>query len=247
MPTLELIYDPDCPNVQRAREQLRLALAEAGLPLQWQEWNRADPEAPGYACQYGSPTFLVNGRDAAGVSPTEEANNCRVYPDAQGRLARVPTVEMLTTALSQAKGETPRAKGATSARKGWRAMLAVIPAAGTALLPWGTCPACWPAYVGVLSSLGLGFIDYTPYLLPLTLVFLAVAVASLGYRAKGRGYGPLILGVLAAGVVVLSKFAFSSETGTWGGIGLLIAASGWNSWPRPKERGGYCPACISKT
>lgn len=120
MLTVELVYDPDCPNVQRAREQLRWALAKAGLPVQWQEWNRAAPEAPGYARQYGSPTFLVNGRDVAGVSPADGANNCRVYPDDQGRLARVPTVEMLTTALSQAIRETSRAERATSARKRWR-------------------------------------------------------------------------------------------------------------------------------
>lgn len=247
MPTVELIYDPDCPNVEKAREQLRRALAEAGLPLQWQEWNRAAPEAPNHAREYGSPTILVDGRDLAGLSPSEEVNSCRVYPDPDGRLMRVPAMEMIATALLQAKEGTPPAKGVTSSRNGWRAMLTVIPAAGAALLPWGTCPACWPAYVGLLSALGLGFIDYTPYLLPLTLVLLAVAVASLGYRAKGRGYKPLVLGMMAAGLVALSKFAFSSETGIWGGMGLLIAASVWNVWPRPKDRGGSCPACVAET
>jgi hypothetical protein len=247
MLTVELVYDPDCPNVQGAREQLRLALAEAGLPLQWQEWNRADPEAPSYARGYGSPTFLVNGRDVAGASLAEGANNCRVYPDAQGRLGRVPTVAMLAAALSRTKEETPRAKGGPSSRKGWRAMLAVLPAAGAALLPWGTCPACWPAYVGLLSALGLGVIDYTSYLLPLTLAFLAIALVPLGYRAKAGDYRPLALGVVAVLAVVVSKFVFSSETGAWAGTGLLVAASLWNSRPPTKNRGGSCAACATQT
>lgn len=29
---IELIYDPDCPNVEGARAQLRVALAMEGLP-----------------------------------------------------------------------------------------------------------------------------------------------------------------------------------------------------------------------
>ena len=29
-PKIELIYDPDCPNVERARERLRQAVAECG-------------------------------------------------------------------------------------------------------------------------------------------------------------------------------------------------------------------------
>ena len=29
-PRIELIYDPDCPNVERARERLRHAIAERG-------------------------------------------------------------------------------------------------------------------------------------------------------------------------------------------------------------------------
>ena len=65
--------------------------------------------------------------------------------------------------------------------------LAVLPGIGAALLPAVTCPACWPAYAGLLSALGLGFANYTPYLLPLTIVFLTVALGALGYQALQRG------------------------------------------------------------
>src|SRR5579884_1177672 len=115
-----------------------------------------------------------------------------------------------------------------------------------ALLPKLTCPVCWPVYAGILSSLGLGFINYTTYLLPLTILFLVLAVASLGYRAKNRrGYKPFILGVLAAIIVIVSKFIFVSDLTTYGGIVLLMGTSLWNSWPERRADSGSCPACVS--
>ncbi len=44
--------------------------------------------------------------------------------------------------------------------------------------------ASWPAYAGLLSSVGLGFLISAKYLLPLTVVFLIFALAALGFRAK---------------------------------------------------------------
>lgn len=34
----------------------------------------------------------------------------------------------------------------------WPSMLSVLPGVGVALLPIGTCPACWPAYAGLLGA-----------------------------------------------------------------------------------------------
>lgn len=241
MPTVELIYDPECPNADRARAHLRRALADMGQPSRWQEWNRADPGSPAYVRNYGSPTVLVDGRDVAGVMPSDGSNSCRVYPGEDGQLQGVPTVEMITSTLSQASKGVPPAN-----RKGWLGILAVIPSVGAAALPAVGCPACWPAYAGLLSALGLGVVDYTPYLLPLTVVFLTVALLSLGYRARRRHkYKPLIVGIVAAWVVVVSKFVFSANAATYGGIALLLAASIWNSWPEQRTDGGSCPACSS--
>lgn len=129
-------------------------------------------------------------------------------------------------------------------KNGWRRAAAVLPGIGLALLPKLTCPACWPAYAGILSSMGLGFVNYNPYLFPLTALFLTLAVASLGFRAKRRrGYGPLIVGTVAALVLLIGKFLFASEAALYGGIALLTAASLWNSWPQRKEGRGSCPAC----
>jgi hypothetical protein len=95
--------------------------------------------------------------------------------------------------------------------------------------------------------MGLGFINYTPFLLPLTILFLATVLATLAWRAKARrGYTPLVLGLLASAVVLVGKFQFDSDSATYAGIALLIVASLWNAWPR-RERTAPCPACATDT
>jgi hypothetical protein len=80
--------------------------------------------------------------------------------------------------------------------------------------------------------MGLPFTVPAPYLLPLTLGALILAIGALGFRAKRRrGFGPLAVGVLAASLVVVGMFALDLNLMTYVGIALLIAASVWNSWP----------------
>lgn len=112
--------------------------------------------------------------------------------------------------------------------------LLAAPGIGLALLPKLACPACWPAYAGLLSSIGLGFLVSTRYLLPLTATFLVVAVGMLAFRAnKRRGYTPFALGVTAAALLMYGKFSLASNPVLYAGLGLLIVASVWNSWPIP--------------
>ncbi len=119
----------------------------------------------------------------------------------------------------------------------------MLPAIGTALLPKVACPACWPAYAGVLGAVGLGFLMDVTWLLPVTAVFLGLAVGALGSRARRRrGHGPFLVGGVAAAVVLTGKFAFDSDAAMYAGLGLLVAASLWNSWPR-RRKAAACPAC----
>ena|SRR2546430_17173920 len=68
--------------------------------------------------------------------------------------------------------------------------LVALPGMGVSLLPKLMCPACWPAYAGIVSALGLGFLVSTKYLLLLTAAFLSITLASLGFRASRRhGFG----------------------------------------------------------
>lgn len=133
-------------------------------------------------------------------------------------------------------------------KKSWTFNTAMLPSIGVALLPKLSCPACWPAYAGLLSSLGIGFVDYTPYLLPFTLLFLVVSLATMAYKAANRhGYRPLLLGVAASTILLIGKFYFDSDAAMYVGLAVLVAASLWNTWPGKRQASsGDCPACAAK-
>lgn len=242
MLTVELIYDRDCPNIQEARAHLLRAFAETGRGACWQEWDRGSPETPPYVRYYGSPTILVNGHDVAGASPSAGADCCRIYAAYDGKLSGIPSIESIASALvSATQIPSSNPKKAALPTGGWGHVLAVLPALGTPWLP--ICPACWPAYAGLLSSFGLGFINYGRYLFPLTTAFLILALISLTYQAKARrGYKPLALGMLAAILIIVGKFVWVSDGTLYGGVTLLMGASLWNAWPRRRTTRGSCPA-----
>lgn len=241
MTTVELIYFRECPNISLARERLLQAFAAAGITPQWKEWERNDPASPAHARAYGSPTILVNGRDVTGVGPLSEgAGACRVYAHAPSAMEGAPNVDSIATALRATQAGKP-------VRGGWPRSFAALPAIGAAALPKLTCPACWPAYSGILSSMGVNFVNYTPYLFPLTAAFLLLSLIALGWRAPQRlGYGPLWIGFAASVVLLAGKFAFDSDIAMYAGMAILVAASLWNAWPRSRQQaGGNCPACVT--
>ena len=98
-PSIELIYSADCPNVDLARKHLREALDLFGGLPEWQEWDRAQPDAPPHVARFGSPTVLVNGADVGGSAISAMADSCRVYESSSGGLARAPDVESIVAAL----------------------------------------------------------------------------------------------------------------------------------------------------
>lgn len=236
MPTVELVYDRGCPNVAAARAHLLRAFVQAMLTPRWSECLIGDTAIPQHVRGYGSPTILVDGRDVSGAEPGPDAC-CRLYGTEGGRLSGVPSVSQIASALARAASTAPPPRH----ESGWGSSLAVLPGIGAALLPKVACPACWPAYAGFLSSAGLGFLIDTTWLLPLTAAFLVIAVSALASRARARrGYGPVGLGLVASAVVLLGKFALDSDAAMFAGIGLLVAASLWNTWPRSAAG---CPAC----
>ncbi len=232
MLTVELVYDADCPNVGHVRAQLLRAFAEIAMRARWREWRRDEHRAPNRIRAYGSPTILVNGHDVAPAAG--DAACCRLYPHTDGALSGVPPVESIVTAL--------RISGKDSSS--WRFAGLWLPAVGVAFVPKLVCPACWPAYAALVSAAGLPFLLETRFLLPITLVALTLVIGLLMFRAQvRRGYGPAMLGLVSASMIMVSKFAFSSTPAAYVGASLLFIACVWNSWPRRKPAVSGCPAC----
>jgi len=238
---IELVYEKTCPNIDAARSQLLKAFAAAGSTPHWQEWDVSDNDVPAHVHGYGSPTILVNGVDVTGRMPEGNDDCCRIYACTDQANKGVPPLADIVRAIkSAAAGPTGEQHGRSAGLNG-----AALPAIGVALLPKLACPACWPAYAGLLSSMGLGFIDYTPYLLPVTALFLFFAIAALAYGARvRRGYGPLGLGLVAATVIMTGKFFYDNDATMYAGLLLLVLASLWNAWPKKSPAGTLsCPAC----
>ena len=228
---VEFIYDSDCPNVAAARSQLMKAFSKAKLPASWREWDRSAEDSPSYAKSFGSPTILVDGKDVTGENVETGGNCCRIYRGSDGKNAGVPAISLIERALLKGvKIKSNRAK-----------FFAAIPGIGLVMLPKLTCAACWPAYAGIMSSLGIGFFNYTEYLLPITIIALLIALGALLYRAKQRwGYGPFFIGIIASFIMVLGKFVYESNVALYTGVVLIFIASLWNSWPRKSKS---CSAC----
>lgn len=238
MNRIDLIYDRDCPNVGPARENLRRALSAAGLPQRWREWDGSAPDTPAELRRHGSPAVVVDGRDVGGVD-TEGAASCRIYRTADGTAIGAPPVELIASALLRDEGDAPAATG-----RPWRGALAVGAAIGVSFLPKLACPACWPAYASILTPLGLGFLASGTYLRPLTLAFLVLAVGIIGVQAvRRRRYSAAVLGLLGAMAVFGGKFHLDSAPMLFVGVGLLMAGSLWNQWPRRRRAARPCSAC----
>jgi len=85
---IELVYFDGCPNVGRARENLRAVVDDGS----WTEWNLSSPDTPDRFRRFGSPTVLVDGRDVTGGAVETEGMACR----ADG----APAPEVIGRALS---------------------------------------------------------------------------------------------------------------------------------------------------
>lgn len=129
---------------------------------------------------------------------------------------------------------------------GARSFAAMLSGTGAWLIPTGVCPACWPAYAGAASSLGLGFTLGAGFLVPFAALLLALSLFALGYRArKRRGYGPFVLGILGALGLLAGKLVLVSDVLSFVALAAIVAAGFWNSLPARSVStscSGTCPA-----
>lgn len=126
-----------------------------------------------------------------------------------------------------------------------RRAAAAVPGIAAALLPNVACPACWPVYAGVLSSLGIGSLMNGPYFFLILVMLLGTSLVSLGYKATvRRGYVPLMLGLLGSLTILAGKWFEAPSVFQWSGAAALIAASIWNAWPiKQTDDEDRCTSC----
>ena len=96
---VQLLYFPDCPNVDAARTTLAQALGQLEDPPVVAEIDVTDPGTPPHLRGWGSPTILVDGADIAGGLPS--AACCRLYPKSEQRGA--PPLAVVEAALLRAR------------------------------------------------------------------------------------------------------------------------------------------------
>lgn len=115
----------------------------------------------------------------------------------------------------------------------------VGPGIGAAILAKASCPLCYPAIGGFLSSIGLGFLFEGIYFYILVSIFISLSLFGLAFRAKSRrGYNPFWLGFVAVIMGVMGRY-FAIEVIFYISVALLIAASIWNIVPKKEN----CNSC----
>lgn len=118
----------------------------------------------------------------------------------------------------------------------WKESVLAVPGVGISILPKVVCPVCSPAYAAVLSSLGLGFLMSTAYLLPVTIIVLSVSLGSLAFRsARRRGLWPFWIGTAGAVSILVGKFWLNAPPLTVVGVAVLVFAAIWNAIPHHRN------------
>ena len=102
---IEFLYFDGCPNADAARENLKNALQQLGLPYKWDEINLNSSNVPDTLKSYGSPTVLVDGKDINGAVDSSGSSNCRLYLTEKGFLG-APPVETITSSIKRILDKT---------------------------------------------------------------------------------------------------------------------------------------------
>ena len=215
---IELIYDSDCPNIKTTRARLKKALSELAIDIKWIEWMRNESSTPPYVQRYGSPTILIDGRPIGKNEICKEGISCSIYRDENGSITRAPSVDQISTAIKIAIHKREKRPIIATLSSGTAGILALI--------PFIFCPICWPAYASLLATLGIGFFNYTPYLIPL-LFSAVVFVCFLIWRDYHyhKRIWPFLLALSGGALITVGKIVYPLNLLTYVGILFLLVSS----------------------
>lgn len=99
---VQLLYFPDCPNVEATRRTLAQAMSTIKDAPIVAELDVTAPSTPPHLRGWGSPTVLIDGVDIAGGHPSESC--CRLYPTSEERGA--PSLALIEAALLRARRQS---------------------------------------------------------------------------------------------------------------------------------------------
>ena len=103
-PKIELLWWQDCPSWPQTLEDLRTAVADAGLDPHVIEVREVSTEDTAEAERFiGSPTIRIDGADLQPPGPDEPFGlTCRIYRLRDGRISPTPDPADLRDALARA-------------------------------------------------------------------------------------------------------------------------------------------------
>ena len=123
-------------------------------------------------------------------------------------------------------------------------LAALLPGIGLAVLSKFTCAACVAGYSGMLASLGVGFVATDSGLTILTVVLLALGLASVAWSTRRHGHlAPLALVMVGSGVLLAARLLAPSTAALLAGAAITLAGSMWNLWLERRPRD--CCATLS--
>jgi hypothetical protein len=91
---------------------------------------------------------------------------------------------------------------------------------------------------------GVSFLGESKYLLWLNVAALVISLIVLYRRTRHASYIPVLIGALAALLILAGKFLLSSNTTAWLGAATLLAVF---IGSRPKTKPIGCTACVGST
>ncbi len=240
MTLVEFIYEKNCPNVEPTRSLLLQVFSKLKIKPHWTEWEINDVSAPAYVRRYGSPTILINSKDVDGSGNKSNPEQCRLYTQSDNSISGVPPIDNIMNAIQIAVARNEHKFVFTSSGLN----VAAIPTIIFALLPKLICPFCWPIYTGILGTIGINFINYTPYLFPLLTIFLILTVLGLVLGARSnKQYGPVYLGGLSSLFILIGKFLYETDMLIYIGLTGLILSVIWQSRVKLFGNRESCSAC----
>jgi len=100
------------------------------------------------------------------------------------------------------------------------------------------CPFCLAGYLSMFGSAGLALTPYVRWLYPILVAVLALHLLVLFQKAHQRGYGPFIISMVGAAIILGSRALFPvNQVIMIPGITLILSGSLWNTFsPAPRIR-----------